>query len=235
MRELEAADVAAAVAAIRDDPAQWPVWDRESEQWRPAELADITILIPTRTSLPYLGALDLEAVPYRLATGTLVYDSQEIRDVLSVLRAIDDQTDEISLVAALRSPLLACSDVDLFTFHQAGGRWRFTSTPPSALSSDHPVLRSFELLRSLWEQRWWLSPSAMVDQVQQSCAAALVAFGAVRPGDVWNRHRFLLDQARLFEESSEAASASSFAGPNSKAPKARASTSRSWPRPTRTR
>ena len=68
-------------------------------------------------------------LPYRLATGTLVYDTQEVRDALAAMRAIDDPTDELSLVAALRSPLYACSDVDLFTFRASGGRWDLRRRP----------------------------------------------------------------------------------------------------------
>ena len=70
--------MAAIINEIVAGPERWPVEDERTKQWRPARLSDITILIPTRTSLPFLrDALAEHEIPYRLATGTLVYDTQE--------------------------------------------------------------------------------------------------------------------------------------------------------------
>lgn len=199
LRELEAADVAALVASIRTDPDAWPVW--EGDAWRAARLADVTILIPTRTSLPFLREhLDRVAVPYRLDTGTLVYDTQEVRDALAVLSAIDDPTDRLALVAALRSPLYACSDVDLFTWRQARGRWDFRRDPPEGVGAEHPVASAMSHLRSLWQERWWTSPADLLDRLLRERGAHLLAFGTDRPREVWRRLRFLVDQAQAFEE-----------------------------------
>ncbi len=201
IREREAADVASVVADITANPTNWPVWDRVSGDWRPARLDDVTILLPTRTSVPYLRrALDAARVPYRLATGTLLFDTQEVRDLMAVLRAVDDPGDEISLVAALRSPLYGCSDVDLLAFRQAGGRWDLTQVGPADVPGARPVVAALTHLRSMWSQRFWLSPSAMIDRIQRERHASLLALGTPRPADVWRRLRFLIDQAQAFEE-----------------------------------
>lgn len=201
LREAEAADVARAVQTILGSPADWPVWEERAAEWRDARLSDITVLLPARTSLPFLrGAFDEADIRYRIATGTLVYDTQEVRDALAALAAIDDPTDEISLIAALRSPLYGCSDVDLFTFHQRSARWDLRVAPNEAVPADHPVRSALAHLHSLWLQRWWLTPSAMLDQLLRDRRAHLLAFGNARPGDVWRRLRFLVDQARSFEE-----------------------------------
>lgn len=202
LRHAEAVDVAAIVRSVIDRPEDWPVSDEHSGEWRPARLSDVTILIPTRTSLPFLrDALDEQAVPYRLATGTLVYDTQEVRDALASLRAIDDPTDTISLVAALRSPLYGCSDVDLFEYHEAQPRWGLPATAPDSLRADHPVVVAIAHLRSLWNDRWWLGPAAMLERLLRERRAFLLAHGDRRPVEVWRRLRFVLDQARSFEES----------------------------------
>ncbi len=202
LRELEAADVAATIASIATEPHRWPVLDEGTKQWRPPTLSDITILLPTRTSLPFLSdALDDLNIAFRLATGTLVYSTQEVVDTLAALRAIDDPTDEISLVTALRSPLFACSDVDLAVFRRAGGRWDVRREPPDSVPADSPVRGALGYLRGLWETRWWSSPSALIDRLLRERHAAILAFADDRPGDVWRRLRFLLDQARAFEES----------------------------------
>jgi ATP-dependent exoDNAse (exonuclease V) beta subunit len=201
LRQFEAEDVARVIDAIRARPVEWPVWDRDIDGWRDARLTDVTILVPTRTSLPYLrAALTARDIPYRINTGSLVYDTQEVRDALAALRAVDDPTDTLDLIAALRSPLYACSDVDLWTFKSAGGRWDFRPPVPEGLAADHPVSVAYEHLRSLWEGRWWAGPSTMLDRLLEQRRAFLLAFGEPRPKEVWGRLRFLLDQARAFEE-----------------------------------
>ena len=202
LRAAEALDVATTIADVRARPDRWPVLDPRSGSWRPASLSDVTILIPTRTSLPYLrSALDALDLPYRLATGTLVYDTQEVRDCLAALRAIDDPTDSLSLVTALRSPYYACSDVDLFSYRQAGGEWDVRHPPATALPLDHPVCAALTHLHTLWSERWWSSPSTLLDRLLVERQAMLLAFGDQRYAEVWRRLRFLVDQARAFEES----------------------------------
>ncbi len=202
VRRVEAADVAAVVASVRNDPGRWPVGDPDAPGgFRPARLADVTILIPTRTELPALvAALAEHHVPYHLSTGNLVFGTQEVRDALATLAAVDDPSDELALVAALRSPLYGCSDRDLFDFHHAGGRWDLRREPPTDLGPDHPVVESLAHLHSLWERRWWERPSTLLHRLVIERRAALVAVGAERPEESWSRVRFLVDQARHFEE-----------------------------------
>lgn len=201
LRDAEADDVARVVADVRARPDRWMVHDDQADAWRPARLSDVTILVPTRTSLPYLrDALERFDLPYRLATGTLVYDTQEVRDAIAAVRAVDDSSDQLSLVAALRSPLYACSDVDLFTFRAAGGRWDLRGAVPESVPLEHPVRKAFEHLRSLWEQRWWLGPAELLERLLRERRAFLLGLGDPRPTEVWRRLRFLVDQARAFEE-----------------------------------
>ena len=61
-------------------------------------------------------------LPYRAENASVVYLAPEIRDLLLALRAAADPTDELALVAALRTPLYGCSDVELYDWRQAGGR-----------------------------------------------------------------------------------------------------------------
>lgn len=202
LRTIEADDVVGMVRSIVADPASWPVFDRSSETWRPASLDDITILLPTRTSLPFLrSALDDAELRYRIVTGTLVYDTQEVVDALAALRAIDDPGDELSLVAALRSPLYACSDVDLVIWHRNGGRWDVRAPIPETIAATHPVAAAITHLHGLWRDRWFLTPSMLLERLLRERRAALLAFGDPRTTDVWRRLRFLIDQARTFEES----------------------------------
>ena len=199
LREIEAGAVADAIAGILADPEAWPVEDADG--WRGARPEDIAILVPTRTSLPALmDALRNAGVEFRAETGTLVYNTQEIRDLLAILRAVAHGSDALALVAALRSPILACGDDDLVTFHHAGGQWDLGAPVPD-LDATHPVVRAMDYLRELRRERGWTSPSVMLERVVQDRQVLALALGGARARDTWRRVRFLIDQARLFEAS----------------------------------
>jgi ATP-dependent exoDNAse (exonuclease V) beta subunit len=202
LRELEAATVADAVAGIVAAPERWPVQDGDG--WRPARPEDIAILLPTRTSLATLmDALRVRNVEFRAETGTLVYETQEIRDLIAILRAVAHGGDAISLVAALRSPILSCGDDDLLTYSAAGGRWDLGAVRPD-LDREHPVMAALAYLDSLRAARWWTAPSVLIERIVRDRHVMTLAFGAPRARDVWRRIRFLIDQARLFEASQSA-------------------------------
>src|SRR5207245_448947 len=66
LRAAEAAEVAATVREVV--AAGWQVGDGPDRS-RPARLGDVTILVPARTSLPFLaGALTAARIPYRAAS-----------------------------------------------------------------------------------------------------------------------------------------------------------------------
>src|SRR5208337_4146463 len=100
LREAEAADVAGTIRrAVREG---WSVGDRGpdgNDTWRSARWSDIAVLLPARTSLPFLErALEAAEIPYRAETSTLVYGSREVRELMLVARALDDPTDSLSVV-----------------------------------------------------------------------------------------------------------------------------------------
>jgi ATP-dependent exoDNAse (exonuclease V) beta subunit len=86
----------------------WPVSDRglDGERIvRPANSRDICILLPARIHLRLLErALETAGVPYSVEAGKLVLATQEVRDLLSCLRAIEDPSDQVALVAACARP-----------------------------------------------------------------------------------------------------------------------------------
>jgi ATP-dependent helicase/nuclease subunit A len=196
-RAAEAADVAAAVLAARDEG--WPV----GNGGRPATLADITVLVPTRRSVPALQeALDEAGIPYRLESSSLVYAAPEVQELLTVLRAIDDPTDEPAVVGALRSAGFGCGDDDLVRFRLAGGRWDFRRDPPGGLPPDDPVVAGLGALRAHYDARWWCDVSVLVDRVVEDRRLLLLALDGPRWREAWRRLRFVVDQARLFADAS---------------------------------
>ena len=84
--------------------------------------------MPTRTILPYVErALDDAQIPYRVESESFVLGTQDVRELLSCLRAIDSPADRVALVAALRSTAFGCSDIELVEFLDKGGCLDYTS------------------------------------------------------------------------------------------------------------
>jgi ATP-dependent helicase/nuclease subunit A len=201
VREHEATDVANTVRHIVDQG--WLV-DDGAGGWRPAVERDIALLIPSRTVLPALeAALERAEIPVRVESQSLVYSTAEVRDLLAVLAAVEDPTDELSIVAALRSPAFGCSDADLLAHVAAGGGWDYRREPPDASAAPSPVAASLHALHELWMNRWWRGVSETVEAVVRERQLLEVATMARRPRDRWRRVRFVMDQARAWEDAGE--------------------------------
>src|SRR5262249_30007901 len=200
LRVREAADVAGIVAAAVAHA--WAVFDKATGQWRPARLGDICILLPARTSLGYLErALADAAIPYRAETSSLVYSSREIRDLLMTLRAVDDPTDSLALVSALRSSIFGCGDDDLFAFKvEHGGTLNITAPVPELVPDDDCVADAMRFLAALHRDRQWSTPSALLERVVRERGVLEAGALTGRFRDVARRVRFVVDQARAYTD-----------------------------------
>jgi ATP-dependent exoDNAse (exonuclease V) beta subunit len=120
-----------------------------------------------------------------------------------MLSAIDDPTDAISVVAALRSPAFGCTDADLARYAIAGGRWDYrvaASATPAGIPEEHPVVVGLRALHGFWDQRWWRSVSQIVEAVVRERSLLELAVARRRPRDHWRRTRWFLDQARAWDD-----------------------------------
>ena len=162
---------------------------------RPARYGDICVLMPVAHPPAPAGARLLEeGVPYRIESGKLVLATQEVRDLLACLRAIDDPSDQVALVGALRSPAFGCSDPDLLRGSRrgtaelrAGGR---------DAGCDGPVARPSGRCSHSTRAR---STAPRPTPSSASCASGCwpwPAFGQERPREPWRRLRYLIGQAR---------------------------------------
>ena len=202
MRRKEAQAIASLMRDMVGD--EWQVLDAAKteeageEYYRSARYSDICILMPTRTSLPILElAMDNAQIPYRLEGASLVFGTQEIRDLINCLMAIDDPSDRVAVVAALRSPAFGCSDVDLILFVEAGGQLDYLAENSKV---DGPVAAALETLRTFHSERLWTSIALLVDRFVRERMLMESALSDNRTRQQWRRYRFLIDQARAFME-----------------------------------
>ena len=199
IREREAADVAGLICRASNEG--WRV--QRDGVWAPLRLRDVAVLIPSRLSLPALeaafGAVNL---PFRPETTSLVYATQEVRDVLAGVRSVVDPTSSVDVVAALRSSLFAVGDDDLLSWFADGGRWDYRTPAPEELA-DHPVAEAFTVLAGWHGDRWWLDPSALIERIVTDRRLREAALAEPRPRDRWRRYRFLAEQARQFTATSD--------------------------------
>ena len=199
VRSLEADGLVRVIGEITNSP--WQVYDKCLGETRDARFADTAVLVPTRTGLSHLlPALDRQGIPYRLESRSLVYHSSEVRVLLNLLRAIDDPTDQIALVAVLKSPAFACADDDLYGWSRAGGRWDYRQPPPAELPEAHPVAESMRWLQRTAEQRWSMSVSELVSFVIRERRLLELAVVERQPREHWQRYRFMVDQSRAFSD-----------------------------------
>ena len=118
---LVAAEFGAGLHSVRD----------EDGTIRPSSFRDLCILMPRRTALSSLERnLQDAGIPYVLQGESQLFETQEFRDMLNCLSAIDDPTDQVAVVGALRSPAFGCSDVDLWDWAASGCGFDYGDSVP---------------------------------------------------------------------------------------------------------
>lgn len=193
VRREEAEEIANVIQTALHDG-----WQVRSEDGgvRPVTARDICILMKTRTGLPTLEfALEDAGIPYRIEGASPVYETQEARDLLNCLSAIDDPTDQVSVVAALRSPAFACSDVDLMEFVDCSRQFDYLAVGR--------VSESLLVLRKFHERSRWIAPPRLIEEFTRERRLMELAMSQRRPRERWRRYRFLIDRARAVASSGE--------------------------------
>ncbi|RYC05655.1 UvrD-helicase domain-containing protein [Nocardioides zhouii] len=199
IRAAEATDAAGAIAQVITEG--WTVFDQTHQLWRPAQLADIAVLLPSRTSMSRLeDALDTAGIPFRAESMSLVYEAAEVRDLLIIARAIADPSDQLALVIALRTPAMGCGDDDLLAWRH-GGRWLDLHSKVADDQLSHtPVGVAMDYLHSLERAARWLTPSEVLAKIVADRRFLELSAYQPRTRDSWRRIRFLVDQARAWSE-----------------------------------
>ena len=195
IRKRQAEDVASIIGGVGD----LTVYDKDKKCKRAARLRDVCVLVRSRTGLGILErGLEDAGIPYRLEGGSLLFDTQEVRDMLNCLRAIDDPTDEVAVVAALRSPAFACSDVDLMRWREGGGKWCYRSRDLDnrARTAGSPVREGLLALRGYHNGRLGKTTAQLIAEFMRDRRLDELDLAEARPREAWRRRQFLLEEAR---------------------------------------
>jgi len=115
------------------------------ERVRAVRYGDVALLFRAMTDVKvYERALRERGIPYYVLAGRGFYEREEIRDLLSLLQFLENTTDELALVAALRSPLFGLSDETLFWLRQAA------EASDEGWLDPHPLLTSLRHHERVW-------------------------------------------------------------------------------------
>lgn len=84
---------------------------------------DVTLLFRAATGFPpYEAAFEKAGIPFVTVAGKGFYNRAEIRDLLNILRALSDPSDDLAMAGLLRSPAFALSDAALFQLRWVDGQ-----------------------------------------------------------------------------------------------------------------
>ncbi|MFH1150493.1 MAG: UvrD-helicase domain-containing protein [Actinomycetota bacterium] len=175
-----------------DDRLTVPRSERELEDIRrrrplddPATLQaeDFLIITRNKTHLSTYGqALQRYGIPHRVTGGTALNEVDELRLLLTCLRAVDRVDDPVALVGALRSELFGISDAGLYRFRRNGGYFNYTSPVPEGLPPDdeEAITDAFARLRRYRDWTRSMPPLAAFEKVISDLG--LMVLAAMRDG-----------------------------------------------------
>ncbi len=201
----EAADIAALVQQAVRGATPWKVGDGVDRPDRPANYRDITVLVRSRTRLGVLEhTLRQAGVPYRVEGGTLIYGSREVYELLRVLRAIDDPTNQLKVVTALRTSIFGLDDRQLmeYRFGPASAQtpypsdFRVFTTKPGAVGDALRVLDQFG------RRKHERTPAELIAELYDGWrgVAAALSEGRQVARETWRRVRYVIDEARAWSD-----------------------------------
>ncbi len=196
MRALESRYIASLIRSAIEKRT-WMVQEKRGEDPRECRFSDFAILFRKTTGIGhYEEAFRAYDIPYRIVGSRYFYKRQEVISLLSVMKAIDNPSDEISVVAALRSEFFGHSDEELFLFKERGGRFH----PLKNKKSSDEISRSFDLLCRLhWERNTKSISLVLMNLFHETKAMALNYLKPQGEQRVANLLK-IVDMARLHEK-----------------------------------
>ena len=148
---------------------------------------DFLIVVRFKNSLrTYAQALEAVEVPFETTGAGGLSESEEIRTLLPLFKAVVDPDNAVSVLAYLRGPLCGADDRSIYDYKRADGEFNYASEPPAG--TDKRIARAFAMLRDAREWSRKMPPAAALAQICNRLGvvanAAAQEFGATRAGNL---------------------------------------------------
>jgi ATP-dependent helicase/nuclease subunit A len=134
---------------------------------RPAEPGDFLVLFRYKDRMNiYARRLEERKIPYEIAGSDAFAANGEIREVLTLMRALGDPDDPVATVAVLRGLFFGVSDQELLEHRAAGGSFCFVDPSCRARGTER-IRRAFGVLGGWRGLVAKLPPSAALEAILQ--------------------------------------------------------------------
>jgi ATP-dependent exoDNAse (exonuclease V) beta subunit len=159
------------------------VRDPVTQAVRPSRAGDVMVLVRRLSQVRHLEeALEAAGLRFMVEGGKSFFDRQEIHEVLSVLGAIDDPSDRVSLVAALRSSFFGVRDRDIASYALARGSLWLGAAVDETKPGGAGLAPALRLLHSLHERRTRDSVASLIERLYEE-TRVLSALTGTRRGE----------------------------------------------------
>ena len=155
---------------------------------RPAEPGDFLVLFRYKDRMSrYARRLEERGIPFEIAGSDAFAENAEIREVMNLLRALDDPDDPVASVAVLRGMFFGLSDQDLLDHRAAGGGFCFLAEAGGPAGSAR-IRSAFGALRAWRELVTRVPPSVALETIIQDSGLlthlVTTEMGSSRAGNV---------------------------------------------------
>jgi ATP-dependent helicase/nuclease subunit A len=156
-----------------------------------AEPGDIMILLRYRAQLLlYARALERRGIPYEISGDRAFNESEELRNLINLLKTVAEPEDQVALLATLRGPFFGVSDDMLYRFKRSGGSFSYLR-PQNQCADAEAKQRMERIFSQLFEFHGWTrtKPAAsalslMLDYLGILPLAYTKEFGESRSGNI---------------------------------------------------
>jgi ATP-dependent helicase/nuclease subunit A len=149
---------------------------------RPSRAGDVMVLVRRLTQVRHLeDSLEAADIRYTVEGGKSFFDRQEVHEALATLRAIDDPSDRVALVAALRSSFFGVSDRDIAVYAISGGSL-WLGGADERLPGGEALGPALDCLLKLHELRTRVTVPALIERLYDE-TRVLAALTGTRRGE----------------------------------------------------
>jgi len=176
---------AAALARLVAHAARgaYEVRDPVTQAARKSRAGDVMVLARRLSQVRHLEeAMEAAGLRFMVEGGKSFFDRQEVHEALSVLGAIDDPSDRVSLVAALRSSFFGVPDRDIASYALARGSLWLGAAVDESKPGGPALAPALRTLHSLHQRRTRDSVASLIERLYDE-TRVLPALTGTRRGE----------------------------------------------------